>query len=297
VGVPVVVVVAARPAGVGADPRSERGAQRLHSGLERVRRPGVDPQPGAAGKAARIGARRGDHVVAGEVVGVVEGAPRRLAAAAPERGRVAAHGAEAARVEPGDVIGPEPAHRDPADRDAVRIGSEAPDDLRDHLARDVAAPVAVGAVVPVGVVAAVRERDDRRVGAGGGERREERFVELALVVARASVQEDQQRSSARRPIGGDDDGRRQPPAHRFAVDLERRHGRAVAVDPEQLLRDEADADRHGDQHDRQKPEAAHSPARPGPAGPRGSAAAWRAWPARRRRPRCRSAGGGGCPRC
>jgi hypothetical protein len=75
---------------------------------------------------------------------------------------MAADRTEAPRVKAGDVVGAETTHRDTADRHAAWVCVEAPDHLRDHLLGDVAAPGAVGPIVPVGVITTVGEGDDRR---------------------------------------------------------------------------------------------------------------------------------------
>ena len=97
-----------------------------------ARSPGVERVARRRRRAKRAARRRPalaprDHVVAGEVGGVVEGARRGLAAAAPQRRRVAADGAEALRMRPREVEGAEAAHRDPADRDAAAVGAEPAD--------------------------------------------------------------------------------------------------------------------------------------------------------------------------
>ena len=89
---PVVAVVAAGPdvqaQSVGAGKCRVRGAERIG---------GADVEPDAAAERER----RVDDVVACEVLRVVEGSRGRLTARAPERRRVAADGAEPARVESG----------------------------------------------------------------------------------------------------------------------------------------------------------------------------------------------------
>jgi len=112
---------------------------------------------------------------------------------------VAADGAEPPRVQQGQVIGAEAAHRDAADRHEMRIGPEAPFHRRDHLPHHVPAPVAFGAVVPVAVVAAVGESHDGRLAPQLRQSFEHRLVaDESLVRAAAAVEEDEQRPLAAR---------------------------------------------------------------------------------------------------
>ncbi len=129
--------------------------------------------------------------MAGEVLGVVEGAGGALAAAQPERGGVAADGAEASAVLSGDVKRAKAAHRDSPDRDSVGVGVQPRDRLRDHLANDVGAPCAVGSVMPIGISATVWEDDVRGTRPEPRERCEHRVVEARVLVASLAVQEDQ----------------------------------------------------------------------------------------------------------
>src|SRR5438445_10552064 len=62
------------------------------------------------------------EVVQCEILGAVEGSGGRIGASKPERGGVGSDGAEAGRSKPGKVQRTEPAHRDAADRDPLRVG-------------------------------------------------------------------------------------------------------------------------------------------------------------------------------
>src|SRR5439155_5298279 len=86
-----------------------------------------------------------------------------LAAGAPHRRRVAAHRAEAPKA--GEIESAEAAHREAADRDPRAVRAVAANRCGDDLVEDVGAPAALGPVVVVRMVAAVREDDDRRPGA------------------------------------------------------------------------------------------------------------------------------------
>src|SRR3954451_20319793 len=118
VPLPVRVLVIAHPRQVRADRyvmRFQRRYERAVAWLERVAATGVEPQAGAH-PAAGLPPGAGHEVVTCEVRRVVEGTRRCLAAGAPDRRRMAADRAEAARVEARDVVGAEAAHRRPADR-------------------------------------------------------------------------------------------------------------------------------------------------------------------------------------
>jgi hypothetical protein len=126
---------------------------------------------------------------------------------------MAAGGAEPVRVAACDAEGAEAAHRDPAQRDAPGVHPHAAADRRDHLADDVSLPVAAAPVVPVGVVAAVREGDHRRAAAQPRQRAEQRVAERGALVTAATVQEDDQRAGrAGAGPGRDHDPHRQPVA-------------------------------------------------------------------------------------
>ena len=71
----------------------------------------------------------------------------------------------------GDLERAVAAHRDPADRDPVRVGAEALHRRRDDLVEHVARPVAAAAAVPVGGDAAAGEHDHGRARALRGQRR------------------------------------------------------------------------------------------------------------------------------
>ena len=129
---------------------------RLRRVVERIVAADVDPDR------RRSAVRPAEEVVTPEVLRVVERARRSLAAGSPERGRMAADGAEARRVQPREVERAEAAHRDAADRDPVGVGAEAFQRRRNRLADDVLAPAAVAAIVVVAVVVTVDEQDGRR---------------------------------------------------------------------------------------------------------------------------------------
>ena len=119
---------------------------------ERIVSADVDPD-GYAVDAAR--SCRAEDVVAREVLGVVERAGRRLAAAGPECRRVCTDRAEPPRPQPPDVERAEAAHRDAADRDAQGVGVCALQGRGDRLSRHRRSPRAVMPVAPVAVLAAV----------------------------------------------------------------------------------------------------------------------------------------------
>src|SRR5664280_3699937 len=85
---------------------------------ERVTVADVDPDTRCSSERQLPARSHPDDVVAREVRCVVEGALRRLTAAAPERRRMAADRAEGARVPQARKQGSETAHRYPADGDA-----------------------------------------------------------------------------------------------------------------------------------------------------------------------------------
>jgi len=109
--------------------------------------------------------QRGDSsedVVARVVRRVVEGAGRARAATRPDGCRMSADGAELAGSQAREVKSAVAAHRNATDRDlpfrveeVLRVG--------DHVVEHERSPLAVAPVVPVAVVAAVREHDDRGV--------------------------------------------------------------------------------------------------------------------------------------
>ena len=76
-----------------------------------------------------------------------------------------------------------PAHRDPADRDAAVS--------RDDLLQHHGAPPAVGAVVPVAVVSAIRKKHHGRARPEVVERVEERLAERSRRPAAATMEEDE----------------------------------------------------------------------------------------------------------
>jgi SanA protein len=184
-------------------PFRERLVERHVGDQERVFPPGVVPD-GDVAECGGVRADRSDHVVAREVLGVVEGAGGGVGDAQPEGGGVAANRAEAPGELESEVIGSEAVHRYAADGDPAGIGAGPPRDGGYRLVEHVFAPAAVGAVVPVAVVASLRQRDD---GGAPTERRErlvKRFV-FRVVGERLSppVQEDEHRP-APRAAGGDD---------------------------------------------------------------------------------------------
>jgi hypothetical protein len=137
-------------------------------------------------------------------------------------------GAEAVRVQPGEVVRAEPSHRDAADRDTPRIGVRFLEGARDHLVDHVPAPRAVAAVVPVGVLSTVREDDRRRVLAEICERRVELVLQIAFLVAVAAVQEHEQRVAS---LFRQNESLRQLTADRLTVDLVRLDVGPVLIRP------------------------------------------------------------------
>ena len=95
--VPVLAVMSTRR---DAQRDAGRFGERRLPRQERILVTRVEPQPQALELA---GPRGGDHVVPREVVGIVERTRRGLAAGLPDRGRVAAGGAEAVAVQPREV--------------------------------------------------------------------------------------------------------------------------------------------------------------------------------------------------
>jgi hypothetical protein len=115
----------------------QRLLERLVGIEERIVLTRVEPDP-EAGVGARVAAARDlDHVVALEVLGVVEGPVGGLAGRLPDRRRVAADGAEHAGAHARDVVGAEAAHRDTPDCDPVWVDVVAVGDLRDRVEEDV----------------------------------------------------------------------------------------------------------------------------------------------------------------
>lgn len=124
---------------------------------------------------------------------------------------MAADGAEAAGVAEREVVGAEAAHRDAADRDAVRVEVEAANHGRDHFAGHVTAPAPAGR--------ALRGHEERFFFGVGG------------VGAAVAVEEDEQRLAARvAGVGSrDDDLDSELFADVAAVDGQSDHSRAVSV--------------------------------------------------------------------
>ena len=96
------------------------------------------------------------------------------------------------------VEGPEAAHRDAADCDAmgVRVGRSR--HRRDHLVKDVAVPVPVVAVVPIGGLPAVGEGHHRRASAQVREGRVELVVQLRVSERRPGRGERREAAGRRR---------------------------------------------------------------------------------------------------
>src|ERR1019366_5018886 len=85
--------------------RSQLLDERGVGGSEGILRADVDPDRDPAVGVAGVGG--GDHIVAGEVLGIVERAGGAFAAADPQLGRVPAEGPEAPGMKAGDVQRPE----------------------------------------------------------------------------------------------------------------------------------------------------------------------------------------------
>jgi hypothetical protein len=149
---------------------------------------------GVGAEVDAVGVEAADEAFVVDAEGVL------VAVVVPEEGGgVAADGAEAVRVQQRQVVGAEAAHRDAADRDHVRVGPEALFHLRDHFPHHVSAPPAFPAVVPVAVVAAVGEGDDRRLAPQPRQAFEDGLVAGEGVIgAAAAVEEDEQRPLAPR---------------------------------------------------------------------------------------------------
>src|SRR4051812_12644166 len=125
------------------EPCTVRAGELGVGAAERIVTTDVDPERPAVREAPV------HDVVTLEVLRVVERTGGRLAAGAPQSGRVRADGAEAVRSEPREIEGAEASHRDARDRDAVRIGVRPTKRGRDDLAQDVGSPAAGAPVVPV----------------------------------------------------------------------------------------------------------------------------------------------------
>jgi hypothetical protein len=136
-------------------------------------------------------ARGGDHVVAREVLGAIEGPGRSLTRGLPQRRGVPTDRAEAAGMVQRQVIGAEAAHRDAAYRHPPWVGVEAVGHLVDHFVDHVLIPLTVGAVVPVGIASAVGEGDKWRPVAELGQRRVHLVDQGRVLVAVATVKEDE----------------------------------------------------------------------------------------------------------
>src|SRR3954454_5280207 len=121
--------------------------------------------------------------------------------------------------EPPQVESAEAAHRDPADRDSPWVRAGARKRRRDRLAQDVRAPRPVAAVVPVAVVAAIREQDVRRAGPLRAERLEERVAQGGARRGAAPVQPDEQRPPST-AAGRRDQDLAQGPVEEAAAQLE-----------------------------------------------------------------------------
>src|SRR5581483_11624607 len=93
------------------------------------------------------------QVVAGEVLGAVEGSRRRRSTAVPKGSRVSADGAESGRPKPGEVERTEAAHRNAADRHAALVGASSAQRCRDRFGQNLSSPRTIPPVVPVAVVA------------------------------------------------------------------------------------------------------------------------------------------------
>jgi hypothetical protein len=160
--------------------------------------------------------------------------------------------AEPARVVEGEVERAEAAHRDPAHSDPGLVPVVAIGDLRDHLVDDVGGPLAVRSVVPVGVVTAVGEGDDRRPAPELGQSCEELVDLFGVLVASSPVEEHEHGPW---PIAvvtrRQHDVHGKASAHRLALDREVLDGRPRRVRPERVVheapRDDAD---HHQRHDR-----------------------------------------------
>lgn len=151
--------------------------------------------------------------------------------------------AQKRRIQPGQIIGAEAAHRQSADRDTTRIGAQQADGPWDHLIHHVAAPRPIFAVVPVGVFAPVGKDDIRCPRSQLRKSGEELTAQVGVLILPLAVQEDEQRLPSIGAARGNHGCLGQRLMHERAVDREMDYPRAVGVDTTQGRREHgSDAD-------------------------------------------------------
>ncbi len=233
---------------VRVQPDAAQGlVERAVAGQERIARAGVQPDRRRS-EQPRMTARSADHVMAREVLPIVERAWRGLAAGLPERRRVCPDGAEPVGVQPGDVQRPEAAHADAADGHALRVGRQLLHRSRDHLVEHVARPLRAAPVVPVAVVAAVGEHHRGRAVPQRAQRLEELVVDVrVLPLVATAVQEHQQRPAFGGAVGLHE-RHRQAPVREAALDRDVPQLRPARVDREDVVGNDRPRRRRTHQH-------------------------------------------------
>src|SRR5581483_6261278 len=113
--------------------------------------------------------------------------------AVPKGSRVSADGAESGRPKPGEVERTEAAHRNAADRHAALVGASSAQRCRDRFGQNLSSPRTIPTVVPVAVVAAVGEEDNRGAGPEGVQSVEQLLCQVRGGGAAPSVQEYEER--------------------------------------------------------------------------------------------------------
>ena len=170
---------------------------------ERVRLAGIQPDRLLAeGLPCPRGA---DHIVTREVLRVVERTGRRVPARKPQRRRMSPDRAEPARRNARKVESAEPAHRDPADGDTLRIRMRALKPGGNGFTQHVRAPRPILAVVVVAVIAARNDEQSRRARAEPGKFREQLVRQPLRRAGSSPVQQDEQRWSRSASRREDDD--------------------------------------------------------------------------------------------
>ena len=162
-----------------------------------------------------------DQIVAREVGAVVErerDVERVVAGPSGEDGRrVASDRAEPLR-RAAEVERSETAHRDPADRYAVPVGTAPSEGDRDRFPQDVRSPRPLGAIVPPANVS-FWEQHDRRAVAEPPQRDQESRTEHVDRRSAVAVEKDEQRPSLAAP-GRRDHHLVELPAHQLALQRE-----------------------------------------------------------------------------